>query len=148
MGSVVAPAGYHSAGKGGAVGVNESVRIEGLAGFRRALKKIDKDVDRELKVAMRTVTNTVRDRARTNAPIRSGALRKSIRTSVTNKRAAIYSNVEYAAIQEYGGQVGNGAIVERAKASHYMRRAVAESRGEGEAIWEAILDSIERTWRD
>jgi len=79
-----------------------AIQVDGLSAFRRALKEVSPDAEKEFKTAIRNYGKRALTKARGNAPVRSGALRKSIKLSVTNREGAIYSNSPYARAQEWG----------------------------------------------
>lgn len=127
---------------------DDAVRIEGLAELRLALKKIDRELDRGLAAVFRQIGRMVRDAARRNAPVRSGALRKSIRSSVSARRSSIYSNLDYAPVHEWGGTIRpNGGAV-KIEARRYMNRGVSESRRVIDAGLDGLLDHLARVWAD
>jgi len=63
-------------------------RIEGLAKLQRELKQAGEDTQ-DLKTAGRTAAKIVMAEAKRTAPVRTGALKRSIRTSVTQKNVGI-----------------------------------------------------------
>ena len=103
-----------------------AIQIDGLAEFRRALKAVGPDADKEFRTELRKYGKRALTKARGNAPVGSrtkyvngqkvapGGLRKSIKLSVTNKEAALYSNSPYARAHEWGtsGQ-GNSQVQPR-----------------------------------
>jgi hypothetical protein len=76
--------------------------IEGLAEFRRDLKKIAPETNKAFGRQLRAIARPVRDDARNRAPVQSGALRKSIKHSVTQSQMTLYSNLAYASVHEWG----------------------------------------------
>lgn len=79
-----------------------AIQIDGLAAFRRALKEVSPDAEKEFVRTIRTYATRARDRARSRAPVQTGALRKSIKHSVTKTEGAVYSNLVYARAHEWG----------------------------------------------
>ena len=59
-------------------------------------------MDKEFTGVLRTYGKRALSRARSNSPVQSGALRNSIKLSVTKKDAALYSNLVYARAHEWG----------------------------------------------
>lgn len=131
---------------GKALDPGPGLRVKGLAELRRAVRKVDRDLDKDLTRGVRELGKRVRDRARANAPERSGALKRSVKHSVTAKAASVYSNLEYAYIIERGGRVGNGGVFPRAKAYRYLDKAVTESRGDIDRTIADLLESIGHAW--
>lgn len=130
--------------------VEDAVRVEGLAELRRALKRIDRDLDRDLARYLRSIGYGVRDRGRSNADEfrRTGALSKSIRASVTARRGSVYSNLPQAPVHEYGGTIQPRGVPISIEARGFLTEAVRQSRTEIQGGLEEILDAIARTWDD
>ena len=63
-------------------------RVEGLAKLQRELKQAGEDTQ-DLKTAGKTAARIVMAEAKRTAPVRTGALKRSIRTSVTKKNVGI-----------------------------------------------------------
>ena len=81
----------------------EALVIEGLAEFRRNLKKIAPETDKAVGRKLRTIARQVRDDARSRAPVGdTGSLRKSIKHSVTQSQMSLISNLPYANAHEWG----------------------------------------------
>lgn len=91
-----------SAGTLGGKWTGPAVQIEGLSAFRRALKEVSPDAEKEFVRTIRTYATRARDRARSRTPVQTGALRKSIKHSVTKTQGAVYSNSPYARAHEWG----------------------------------------------
>jgi hypothetical protein len=74
----------------------------------KQLKAIQKETEKELTKELRRVGNEVRDdvRSSTDAPHRTGKLRKSVKTSVRRKmEVRLYSNLPQAPVFEFGGTI-------------------------------------------
>lgn len=125
-----------------------AVRGDGLRDLRRVLRKANIDLDKGLAVAMRRTGKVVRDRARVNAPIgpdrdpHRGALKRSLRYSVTQKKASIYSNDPKAPVHEYGGTIRPRGVPIQIPRRRYVGRAIKQSRREIDAMTEGLLDAI------
>lgn len=81
------------------------VSVPGLAAFRRDLRKLDAEADKELRTGLKDGGGKVLAEARAAAPRRSGALAKSLKLSVTARRVSIYSNLPYAPVVHWGGTI-------------------------------------------
>lgn len=124
------------------------VKVHGLRDIRRGLRQVSMAADKAVQGELSDVAGTVAKRAQARAPVRSGKLQRSIRKSVTLKRgAAITSNVPYAAIHEWGGQISPRGTPITIKPSRMMSGAVDESDADIDAAVRAIGDAIERAWR-
>ena len=91
--------------------VQPAITIDGVKELRRELRHLqDKAYDDELKAVHQEIANEVLDRALPNVPIRSGALRRSLRGSGT-KAAAVgrvgSKRVPYAAAIHWGWKAHN-----------------------------------------
>ena len=85
------------------------IKVEGLAELDKALKQFSVELaDDIVRVGLRTAAGVIRKRAREAAPIKTGALRQSIRVQTKlNKQngsivANIYTTKFYANMIEYG----------------------------------------------
>ena len=127
---------------------NIGVRTEGLSELRRALRRISSDLDKDTRSALRRVAEPIRGRAQANVQHKTGRHGQDgpirVRTSVTTRGVSLYANAPHAAVQDFGGRVGHGAIITRASASHYMTKAVAESHPVIEAGLNSLGDEIGR----
>lgn len=88
-----------------------AIQVEGLAAFRRALKSVSPEAEKEFRTALRTFGKRALTKARSNSPVRTGALQKSIKLSVTQREAALYSNSPYARAHEWGTKGGANSQV-------------------------------------
>lgn len=116
-----------------------AIAVEGLRPLLRALKHTEDRLDKNLKLRLKEIARPVADRAKRNAPKRSGRLAGSIKTAATLKGAAVRSTLVYAPIHEYGGRTGRG---NRIRASRFMERAVQSSQGDVELRARRLLDDI------
>ena len=107
---------------------SSAVRIEGLAELQRAFKRIDGNLGKDTRKVLREIAVPVQQRAKALAPVLTGALRSSIKIGATTRALSVYSNAPHALVQDRGGRVGKGAVIQRARASAYMTRAVQEGR--------------------
>lgn len=123
-----------------------AVRVEGLSDLRRVLRKVDKNLDRSVSQALRGVAAEVRQRARAKAPVKSGALRRSIKYSVRPMGASVYSRLDYAPVHEFGGRVRPKGTPIRVPRRRYIGRAVKESRRDIDAVTRSLLDNIADEW--
>lgn len=103
-----------------------------LADFSKELKKESSELITKLGVAMRASALEVQTTAKKPGyvPYDTGSLRRSIthelKIGSTGIAAIIGSNLEYAAIHEFGGQAGrNGSVTIRPK--RYIQRAIEDN---------------------
>jgi HK97 gp10 family phage protein len=118
------------------------VRVDGLAKLRRDLKAIDKDLGKSLTDHLREIAKEVRDDARSRAPVKTGALRGSIKHSVRARGASVYSNLDYAPVHEWGGTIRpRGAPIE-IRGRHFIAEAVDANSKRVEDELARSLDAI------
>lgn len=121
-----------------------AVEIKGYAAFRRGLNKLDKELGKQLSQYVRDTVRKVRDDARRFAPNRTGKLSRSIRESVTVKRATIYSTLVYSAVHEWGGTIRPKGSPIKIKRSRYVGRAQAEHFDDVEERMASMFDALKR----
>jgi hypothetical protein len=137
---------------------DSAIAIRGLKELQAALKRSDEVAAKALRTELRGIADTVRDKARGNVTHKTGRhggadvprLGPSIKTSVTNTGASIYSKAPHAIVQDTGGQVGRGksTLLKRASVSRYMTKAVAESEGDVERAMDRVLDDIGKDFNE
>ena len=104
--------------------VSTSFEIEGLNKLLRALEKLDDEAKKDFKDIGKKVGDFVADRARAEAPVRSGALRGSIRAVSTGRGAKIRAGskrVPYASVIHFGWGTRN------IRENRFLYRAVDKS---------------------
>ena len=65
------------------------IEVEGLKALSKALGAVDKGLSKELRLANKGAADVVRDKAKTLAPIVTGALRGSIGSRASQRSAAV-----------------------------------------------------------
>lgn len=125
-----------------------AVRTEGLTELRRAFRRISGDLDKDTREALRRIARPIRDDAQGNVQHKTGRHGQDgpirVKVGVTQRSVSIYANAPHAAVQDFGGRVGHGAIITRASASHYMTKAVREGRDTIERGMDSLGDEIGR----
>lgn len=66
-----------------------TIAVTGLAQLNKALRGIDKDAPKGLRIAFNTVADHVADRIREEVPVVTGAARRSVRAASTRTSARI-----------------------------------------------------------
>lgn len=129
----------------------DTIAVRGLDELRKGLKAAGDGADKRLRADLKEIGTGVLKDARANAPVgprpkRSSTkpLAQSLRIAVNAKGVSVYSNELHAYIQDSGGRVGKGAVVTRARASHYMTDAVRDSKPKTTAALDRLLSSLER----
>lgn len=118
------------------------VYVEGLAAMQRVLFRAGHELGPELRLRLKAAVEQVRVTAQADAPSRSGRLRASIRVSVTQRSASLYSTAIYGGVQNYGGKVGrdHATLLKRAEVSQYMTRAAQSNKERVAREVEGVLD--------
>lgn len=114
----------------------------GLSKLRRDLTRIDKRLGQEATRHIRSIAAKVKIDARVRAPRRTGRLSRSIRHSVRSKGASIYSNLEYAPVQHWGGTIRPRGVPIQIKPSLYLTTAAEQNMRNVENELAGILDHI------
>ena len=110
------------------------VKLEGTEQLIANLRKIDSGIRSQ--VALQAVNSgalMIEDKARQNAPVKTGALRNSAHTIsriiVNGAEAEIgFRGLPYAKIQEFGGLAGRHHSV-KITGKHYLGNAIEETKG-------------------
>lgn len=110
------------------------IRIEGAEQIARALQELPAKVGRNyLRGALRAAAAVYRDRARQEAPVRSGALRRSIRISTRSRGALVTASVKI------GGKLAPHAILVHGGTRPHTIRA----RHKGMALLNTVRSTVE-----
>lgn len=137
----------------GAAGYHGGLTIRNLGAFRRGLRRLDRGLDQDLGRYIRVMAKDARDEARRRTPIgrpdrrgkdqrKPGGLGRSIRHSVTQKRATLYSNEADAGVHEFGGTIRpRGTPIKIAEVA-MLRGAVADKSEDVEAHMGAMFDRL------
>lgn len=94
----------------------ESIKIEGLKEFQKALKAMDADLPKQLRVALNSAAELVIDYAKPKVPRRSGAAAASLKVRSSQRAARIAAGgrkAPYYPWLDFGGAVGPGKGVKR-----------------------------------
>lgn len=138
---------------GPAAGYNGGVTVRNLGAFRRNLRRLDRGLDLGLSRYIREMARDVRDDARSRAPVgrpdrrandqrKPGGLSKSIRHSVTQKRATLYSNEPDAPVHEFGGTIRPRGVPIEIREVAMLRGAVADQADQVEAHMTQMWDRL------
>ena len=89
----------------------DPIRIEGLREFQRALKQMDGESQKKLKVVLDTAARTVSMGAGRRVPTRTGRASASLRAQSSQREAKVVGGskkVPYYGWLDFGGRVGRG----------------------------------------
>jgi hypothetical protein len=111
------------------------VHVEGLTEFRRALKSMDRDLPKGLRLAFNDAADIVVDEARPRVTSRSGRARRSVRVRSSQRFARVSGGgrrAPYYPWLDFGGRVGRGRSVHRPFLSQgrYIYKAFYRNRDE------------------
>ena len=128
-----------------------TLTISGLKDFSRALKQVDNELPKALRMALNNAADAVLDRARPQVPSLSGRARRSLKPKSTRTLVRVSGGskrVPYYPFLDFGGRVGRSHAVKRPflKDGRYIYPAYFKLRDSGEfaEILEAELLSIAR----
>lgn len=131
---------------------DDAIRVRGLHEFAKAVRKIDPELAKELRVVLNRATDTVVDRAVPKIPKRSGRAARSVKAKSTRTLARVAgggSRVPYYPWLDFGGKVGKGGSVTRQfrKRGRYIYLAYFRARDSGEfqdQMHDGLVDVIRR----
>lgn len=113
----------------------EPIKIEGLAEFQRAIRKLDAGMPKALRLAMNDAVNIVVDEARPRVPTLTGRAQSTVKARSTRTSARVSAGgrrAPYFPWLDFGGSVGRNRSVKRAflKQGRYIWKAYADKRPE------------------
>lgn len=132
---------------------DDAFAVRGLSELQRALRRAEGDAQKHLRAELKTAASVAREKARgfiTHTTGRRGnagpPLADTLRVSVTQAGASVWSDAPHAVVQDVGGRVGRGqlTVLRRGEVSRYMTRGVQSAQPEIEARVNAALDRVER----
>jgi HK97 gp10 family phage protein len=115
-----------------------TIHVKGLKELQRALKKVDKNLPRELRKALNAAADIVVDAAKPKVARRTGAAADSIKAGSTQRAGQIKvggTKAPYYPWLDFGGSVGRGKSVSRPylKEGRYIYPTLREKRDEVDA---------------
>lgn len=93
---------------------------------------------------LRGIAREVRDDARPLTPVRSGALRSSLRYQASNRGASVSSSLPYSGLVEYGGQISPRGTPITFAPSRMLGKSVQQNTDNIEEELGRLLDRIAR----
>lgn len=115
----------------------EAIHVDGLKEFNRALKAMDSELPKALRVALNDVADVVISKAKVGIPRRSGKAAASVKARSTRTAVRVVaggSRAEYYPWLDFGGRVGrkNSIIRYFLKDGRYLYPAYFKMRDSGE----------------
>lgn len=86
-------------------GRNDGVRLEGFREFRRDLRKLQPEVDKQLRKDLRVAAKKVANEAGAHEHRGTGRYARSIRPYITARGVSIGSNLPQAGVLHFGGTI-------------------------------------------
>lgn len=115
--------------------MTEPIQIKGLAEFNRALRRLDKDLPKGLRLAHNEAANVVVDAAKPEVPQRTGHAASTVKARSTRLQGRVTGGSKrypYYAWLDFGGSVGRNKSIKR------------EFVHEGRYIYPAYSDNYDR----
>jgi HK97 gp10 family phage protein len=111
------------------------IEVKGLKEFQKALRDMDSDLPKQLRIALNQASQLVVDKAKTDIPTRSGAARSSLKARSGQREARVAAGgrkAPYYPWLDFGGRVGRNRSVHRAyyKEGRYIYPALRQNREE------------------
>lgn len=117
-----------------------AVHVKGLAEFRRDVKRVDAEVNKQLARDLREGAQETLEEGRAVAPRLTGKLAGSLRLSVTTRQVAIYSNLPYAGLLHWGGTIRPRGVPITFKRTEFLSDPVERN---ADKIAERVAESVE-----
>lgn len=141
------------------MGFDVRIQVDGLDELKRALKNAPKDIRKEFKDLQKPIANQLLSEAVQRVPVKSGALRSSLKAYTTLYAAGVRSGnskVQYGNFIHWGANgwpkasgeqaKHNNAINRKAKQRQIASKAGRDRKIEGTRfIWEPAKDMVDRS---
>lgn len=129
--------------------MGDTIRMEGVRELQGALRKMDADLPKELRLGFNDVAGIVVDYARPRFPARTGRAAGSVRAQSSQRGAAVAEGgrrARYAPWLDFGGAVGPGRSVKRQfiRSGRYVWAGVRERREEIQDRLEKVISDVAR----
>lgn len=125
------------------------IHVENLAAVSKALRQCPLEMQRELKLAMKSVAGIAASRAQSQAPRASGKLIDSIKPRATLRGAVVGSRLAYAPVIEFGRKAVYPTYVRTLTQQRYLIPAIRASRAAMAAmIGPAVARALDKAMRD
>jgi len=127
------------------MGTVHPIRVEGMKELQRALKELDGESQKEIRVALNEVAVTVAQGAARRVPVRTGAARESLRAMSSQRETRISAGGRKAPWYgwlDFGGAVGRNNSVRRpfVRQGRYIFPTIGANRdGLARAVRDALV---------
>lgn len=124
--------------------VPEPIKISGLREFQRALKQMDGESQKKLRVVLNEAATTVAEGAARRVPVRTGRARASLRAMSSQREARVMGGSKkapYYGWLDFGGRTGRDKSQRRpfVQGGRYMYPTFASNR---DSIYKALQKSL------
>ena len=127
------------------------LEVEGLKEFRKALKDMDDDLPKALRMALNKSVEIIVDHAHANIPSRSGRAKSTVKARSTQSTARVSgggNKAPYYPWLDFGGAVGRANSVRRLflKRGRYIYNAYFKNRDEfADILADSLIDVAKAT---
>jgi hypothetical protein len=127
--------------------VPETIKVVGLLQFQQALKQLEADAPKALRIALKGVGNIVYQDAIPKIPVRTGRAKRSAKLRADQRRVEIRAgdDVPYWKWLDFGGWVGRGRSG-RGTGSVY-RKWLGKPVGNGRYFWHSFAEKQDEVQR-
>lgn len=128
----------------------DPIKIKGLREFQAALKQMDGETQKQLRVVFNSVAETVAAGARRRVPTKTGKAKGSVKVASSQREAIVKAggkSVSYYPWLDFGGRVGIKKSVERhfVTEGRYLYPSYAANRS---SIQPAVAEGLVQLARD
>lgn len=120
----------------------EPIKIEGIRDFQRALKNMDGESQKKLRLVWNEAADTVARGASRRVPVVTGAARKSLKAGSSQREARVKGGgrrAPYYGWLDFGGTAGRGQRRRFIQGGRYVYPAFAANR---DAIFEHLSEAL------
>jgi phage gpG-like protein len=131
--------------------MGEKIQVSGLREFQKALKQMDADLPKQLRVALNEASGVVIDYAGSHMPSRTGRARASLKARSTQREARVGlggRKAPYAPWLDFGGEGrrrGRPSARPFIKSGRYVYKGLEVKRDEVTEIMSSALTELART---
>jgi hypothetical protein len=125
----------------------QSIQIDGLKQFQQALRKMDADLPKQLRVALNKASQLVIDYAKPKVPRRSGRAAASLKVRSSQKAARIAAggrSAPYYPWLDFGGKIPQGGTRPFYTEGRYIYPALKANREEITGVLEQAVTDLAR----
>lgn len=128
----------------------QPIRVEGLAEFNKALRKIDSDLPKLIRTAGNDAATVVVDWARPRVPRKTGRAARSLRVASTRTASRVRAGgarVQYYPWLDFGGRVGRNRSVARPfhREGRYLWKGLAVNQEKFQQVLSSALNDVVRS---